>query len=100
MSLISRCDPSNQWQVRCEFMPICHILVLCVCVLLKILSIHLRERDGDREWRGEGEADSLLSRELDWSGSIPGPPDYDLSQRQTQLTEPPWCPMSYSCFEI
>ena len=54
-------------------------------VFLRFLFFYLRQREkaqAGREAEGEGEADSVLSREPN-AGSIPGPQDHDLSQRQT-----------------
>ena len=71
-------------QTHCEFC----FLGVRFFFFYKILFIYLTERAKDHKQRGgaegEGEADSLLNRELDamW-GSILGSRDHDLSQRQT-----------------
>ena len=52
-------------------------------IVFKILFIWEGERKRESEGaKGEGEADSLLSKEPSW-GSILGPWDHDLSQKQT-----------------
>ena len=70
------------------------ICVKNICIkniFFKDFYFFIWERVRAREMtEGEGEADSLPSKEPD-SGSIPGPRDHDLSQRQTlnQLSQVP-----------